>query len=560
VFDIACAADDRFVRPLAVLLRSLGKNHSSCPLRIHVVADGIGEADRSRLSAAAAPHLVEWLEADTRGLEDIFQQPHLTFSSLFRLKLPSLLDDVDRVLYLDSDTMVIRDLGPLVETDLGEAPVAAVRDSVFSDYRSPFWSTPEVEAIDGRRREGSYFNTGVALMNLAVWRRDNLEQEAFRRLNQNDLLLGDQCAMNAVSAGKWRELPARWNLQTQFLTQPFSKYRDTNDIEELVQARTDPALVHMTSTEPGRPWTGGNHPFNDAWFSLLDETAFGGWRPQAQDMGTTAENERFSRARLGRIRRQLRSAVADRLGPGLDNLTQSRGSMNWRRAELHTRLGGPLIWRVAEGPFKATRAWLPRSLRATLPPSLLLGTHHLELRPHYTALGLSQVQQMAFAGAKDPIAVVGMAIARPDAEIRVATDDSADRAIVRRLAESNGVADQVRLETLDELFADFPDEGYVSVSGHTAVTRLLSAGLRLARQLGVLVECDDGVVPAATPRTYEMLSRLGPVRLIKRTGRDPADLAYPGRSFSEPERWMLVADHDESPQQWLWSGEWLDWE
>lgn len=49
----------------------------------------------------------------------------LIFASL----IPDILKE-DKVLYLDSDIIVIGDLTSLFETDLGDSPVAAVRDGL----------------------------------------------------------------------------------------------------------------------------------------------------------------------------------------------------------------------------------------------------------------------------------------------------------------------------------------------------------------------------------------------------------------------------------------------
>ena len=61
----------------------------------------------------------------------------------YRIFLPELLPDVDRVLYLDVDTLAVDSLEPLWATDLGDAPGGAVTN-VFMQDRD---SRPRPEAL-----------------------------------------------------------------------------------------------------------------------------------------------------------------------------------------------------------------------------------------------------------------------------------------------------------------------------------------------------------------------------------------------------------------------------
>ena len=54
---------------------------------------------------------------------------HLSYAAYFRFFISDILKE-DKVLYLDSDIIVNGDLTPLFETDLGDSPVAAVRDEL----------------------------------------------------------------------------------------------------------------------------------------------------------------------------------------------------------------------------------------------------------------------------------------------------------------------------------------------------------------------------------------------------------------------------------------------
>ena len=59
---------------------------------------------------------------------DATSPSHPTAATLLRLQLPSLLKDVDRVVYLDCDLVVLKDITTLYDTDLLDFPLAACLD------------------------------------------------------------------------------------------------------------------------------------------------------------------------------------------------------------------------------------------------------------------------------------------------------------------------------------------------------------------------------------------------------------------------------------------------
>ena len=116
-----------------------------------------------------------------------------TEMSLMRVLAPRLLT-VDKVLYLDVDTVVADDLTSMYETDLTDKWVAWVREKGF--YK-PF--------------ERDYYNFGVALMNLEQMRQDGVSERLVELLNTQMFTFGEQDAMNLIAEGKYVELPLRFN-------------------------------------------------------------------------------------------------------------------------------------------------------------------------------------------------------------------------------------------------------------------------------------------------------------------------------------------------------------
>lgn len=104
---------------------------------------------------------------------------HWTYMAMMRLVLPEIFPDVDRILYLDCDTLVLRDIGELFEIDLHGRLMGAVAE--------PLKSRPWV----------SYYNAGVLLMDLAMLRDSHKQAEMVRMINAMKFSFPDQDVLNA---------------------------------------------------------------------------------------------------------------------------------------------------------------------------------------------------------------------------------------------------------------------------------------------------------------------------------------------------------------------------
>jgi len=158
---------------------------------------------------------------------------HFSLASYFRLLLPELVPaHIDKLLYLDSDTIVIGDISALLETDLKGNAIAMVLD-------------PNSEQYAKGHNLSAYYNSGVALFSLDVWRSEELTSKCFDYLEKptTPVRLADQCAINVVLAERVAELDPKWNRFT---------YDSQVETLALQSLRDDYAIIHFTAKE--KPW------------------------------------------------------------------------------------------------------------------------------------------------------------------------------------------------------------------------------------------------------------------------------------------------------------------
>jgi lipopolysaccharide biosynthesis glycosyltransferase len=201
----------------------------------------------------------------------------------WRLLLPDLLEHVDRLLYLDCDTLVLSSLHPLWREDMGTCALAAVANVVEPQMRDHV-------ATLGVDYPGGFFNAGVLLLQLDRMRDERSTNELlnYALSHQKALPWNDQDALNVIFNRRWHSLHPRWNAQNNLWS-----WRDwaidvfgPQLVDEAVSA---PAIRHFEGPSVAKPW----HylcpvPHRDAYLQMLAQTPWAGTPMQDRTPSTMA--------------------------------------------------------------------------------------------------------------------------------------------------------------------------------------------------------------------------------------------------------------------------------
>ena len=164
--------------------------NASGPLRLWVLGRGLGRRYPDWLAAAFPSLPITYLPCDqiSYGADGRPRRSpkRITISTMDRLLLPLMLDDVDRVVYLDVDTVMLDDVcrSPGPTSAAGRSPRATQRQR---GQRMATRRTPAPGADGHRpaptlrapiRLRGAALNAGVLVMDLARMRRDGFTDDA----------------------------------------------------------------------------------------------------------------------------------------------------------------------------------------------------------------------------------------------------------------------------------------------------------------------------------------------------------------------------------------------
>jgi UDP-glucose/galactose:(glucosyl)LPS alpha-1,2-glucosyl/galactosyltransferase len=249
--DIACAAEGRdYVAHSAAMLHSVLARHPEHDVRIHYMhgPDVSARAER-RLASMVEKQggSISFLRIPDSELDGLPTKGFTRKATWYRIFLPELRPDVERVLYLDSDLIVVDSLAPLWELDLDDHWIGAVTN-VFQ------WNhvhRPEELGLAGPE---VYFNAGVLLMNLERMRADGRTAALrdYAVANAAQLDWRDQDALNVVLGERRLPLHPRWNLMNSTLSFPNSA--DVFGAAVLAEARDNPAIRHFEGPDANKPW------------------------------------------------------------------------------------------------------------------------------------------------------------------------------------------------------------------------------------------------------------------------------------------------------------------
>lgn len=176
-----------------------------------------------------------------------------------RLFFDEYIDNsVERLLYLDSDTIVLGSLFPLLQLDFQDKCAAVICDSIGSNYKRYI----------GFQEDQPYFNSGVILFHVDNWFKNNCKQSLLKYMNTPGMMhtSPDQDYLNLVLKDKLYILPPEYNLQPFHLVYKDSIYFSNYSKiyysgKQLDDARAKPVIVHTFRFLGQFPWHKNNlHP------------------------------------------------------------------------------------------------------------------------------------------------------------------------------------------------------------------------------------------------------------------------------------------------------------
>lgn len=269
-FYVSYACNEAYKIQTMVSMISLCRNFGEDELTILLIEDRMAESslrDMRMLAKACKRRLIIFSLRKLLGglyLEGGSRHPRTVYAKLF-------LADVcqaEKILYLDSDTVVLAPLVPLMHMKMENIYAAGVK--------MPY--AAKKKASVGLTLKEPYLCDGILLINLEKWRKDHITEKCVSYIRQcggHPPMLSEG-TVNHVLHGFVKVLPPEYNLMSGMLMWSADQLSSLYGVEdyyserELAHARAHPVIIHYLDELYIRPWyQNSDHPYRKYYREYL---------------------------------------------------------------------------------------------------------------------------------------------------------------------------------------------------------------------------------------------------------------------------------------------------
>lgn len=208
------AVDDGYCPFLAVAVQSLIDNSSAGNrYLIKILNTDISSENKRRIARYERDNVdIEFVDLNyyiQKVKDKLYTRDYYSKTTYFRLFLPNLYPQYDKVLYLDSDIVILDDIAKLYNIEMGSDLVAAAPDDIIQ-FNEVFqvYAEKVVGVADYRR----YFNAGILLMNLHEMRKFKFQEKFLYSLDRITFAVAqDQDYLNRLCKGRVKLIDRTWN-------------------------------------------------------------------------------------------------------------------------------------------------------------------------------------------------------------------------------------------------------------------------------------------------------------------------------------------------------------
>jgi len=279
-------ADVNFVQPLKVVIHSLLKTiNPQKSLTVHIAHDDSFRGQGHEREISCLFERFPFANVVFHDFTPIFARhrsqlefpecrwpPMLWAFPLFTELIPDLCG---KILYLDVDMLICKDVSPLFDLQLSGCGyiAAAVNEGTHEEFI-------HLEKHGWPKDAGSYINNGTLLVDADAYRRENIADRMARWYadNRNGAWFVDQDAQNVFLGSRTLRLPMKWNYNDVWLEQirKFNSHANSWDghrPQDVLEAALDPCIIHFMNRN--KPWNFTHRPERNRYRAAMREIGLG---------------------------------------------------------------------------------------------------------------------------------------------------------------------------------------------------------------------------------------------------------------------------------------------
>lgn len=179
---------------------------------------------------------------------------------------------VEKVIYLDGDTICLRNLEELWNIDMSENVIAGSIEPTKRDRA--------IKEL-GLTADDPCINAGVLLINLKKWREEKTGERIIKYYKEHNGILStnDQDAINGSLKQEIKVIKPKFNYYTSYIYYPYKYLKKFQEPYKFIpeswyeEASREPVIIHYLGEE--RPWRKGcKHPYQKEFDYYMSLTPF----------------------------------------------------------------------------------------------------------------------------------------------------------------------------------------------------------------------------------------------------------------------------------------------
>ena len=178
------------------------------------------------------------------------------YNTYSRIMLNTWFNNLDKIIVIDSDTLVVDEITEMWNIDLDGKLIAAVPEIGVYSKNNTIESKEILDSIP------MYFNMGMVVVNLKEWRKLKIDEYLSSILDGNEEIFKvvDQSIINKYLNNYIVRMNLRYNFYSPMhgtsvktIKKVFCK-KDVFDEKEIIEAQRHPAIIHFYGQSYERPW------------------------------------------------------------------------------------------------------------------------------------------------------------------------------------------------------------------------------------------------------------------------------------------------------------------
>lgn len=280
--QIVAASNNLYVPFLSVMLQSV--MDFSSPERnysVTVLHTDIEKQNRKTLFQMMRNNFrMEFINVSKRmqNYTSLFVSNHIKIETYFRLLLPELMPETEKVLYIDCDVIANQDVAELYDINTDGYLLAAARDAdSAANYNTHREDKDYIDNVLKLKNPYDYLQAGVIVMNLKKFRSECNTERLLNVALSRQWKFHDQDTLNYLCQGKILFVDYAWNFVYDYnesvrRSVVYLSNAPADILTAYLEAKKNPKMIHFSWTD--KPWFSPGIHFGEKWWMTARRTPY----------------------------------------------------------------------------------------------------------------------------------------------------------------------------------------------------------------------------------------------------------------------------------------------